>query len=150
MFGAVRRGQLLARSLRTSSLARPALLSSAVKSPLCVAQTSAAVASLSRKTFATSATQWAFGKQMRRPGRDPREPRAPREPAQELKADEMDTENQVTKFQDLVDKGLVSSKVIDVITRDMGLETLTDVQRQTINATLDGTDNKEFYLIAQL
>jgi ATP-dependent RNA helicase MSS116, mitochondrial len=47
---------------------------------------------------------------------------------------------QISKFQELADHGLVSSKVINTIVRDMGIHTMTDVQRLTINECLDGAD----------
>lgn len=46
----------------------------------------------------------------------------------------------VSRFQDLADRELVSPKVVNVITKEMGLETMTDVQKMTLNACLDGTD----------
>ncbi|ERF74421.1 hypothetical protein EPUS_06599 [Endocarpon pusillum Z07020] len=47
---------------------------------------------------------------------------------------------QFSKFQDLADHGIVSPKVIDTIVNDMGIHTMTDVQRLTINECLDGAD----------
>lgn len=47
---------------------------------------------------------------------------------------------ELTRFQELADQGLISSNVIDTITQRMNIETMTDVQRLTINETLDGTD----------
>lgn len=46
----------------------------------------------------------------------------------------------ITKFQELEDLGLVSPNVIQVLTRDMKIETMTEVQSLTINQCLDGQD----------
>lgn len=46
----------------------------------------------------------------------------------------------VTKFAELSERNLVCSRVVDTITRDMKLETMTDVQSLTINETLKGID----------
>lgn len=46
----------------------------------------------------------------------------------------------ITKFHELADQKLVSPVVVDTITKQMGLETMTQVQSLTINETLKGTD----------
>ena len=46
----------------------------------------------------------------------------------------------VTKFQELADRKLVCKTVVDTITKDMKLETMTQVQSLTINETLKGID----------
>ena len=46
----------------------------------------------------------------------------------------------VTRFEDLGRRRLVCKTVVDTITKDMGLETMTEVQAKTINATLTGAD----------
>lgn len=46
----------------------------------------------------------------------------------------------VTKFKDLAEQGLVSRTVVDTLTKDMGLETMTQVQSLTLNESLKGTD----------
>lgn len=46
----------------------------------------------------------------------------------------------ITTFQELSDKGLVHSAVIDEITKTMGHKTMTDVQTLTINELLKGRD----------
>ncbi|MCJ1310634.1 hypothetical protein MMC25_004299 [Agyrium rufum] len=45
-----------------------------------------------------------------------------------------------TKFHELLDRGLVCQTIVDTLTRDMRLETMTLVQIQTINETLKGID----------
>lgn len=47
---------------------------------------------------------------------------------------------EVTKFQELVDHGMVHRNVIDSITKGLGHHTMTEVQKMTINAALLGTD----------
>ena len=46
----------------------------------------------------------------------------------------------VTQFKELAERGMVSETVIDTITRQMGLETMTHVQALTINEILKGQD----------
>lgn len=46
----------------------------------------------------------------------------------------------ITKFKDLVERGLVCQTVVDTITKDMRLETMTQVQSLTLNESLKGTD----------
>ena len=46
----------------------------------------------------------------------------------------------VTKFKDLAERGMVCQTVVDTITKDMGLETMTQVQSLTINESLKGKD----------
>lgn len=46
----------------------------------------------------------------------------------------------VTKFQDLAGRGMVCQTVVETITKDMGLETMTQVQSLTINESLKGQD----------
>ena len=46
----------------------------------------------------------------------------------------------VTKFKDLVERGMVCKTVVDTITKAMGLETMTEVQSMTIGQSLKGQD----------
>lgn len=46
----------------------------------------------------------------------------------------------VTKFKDLATRNMVCRTVVDTITHEMGLETMTQVQSLTINETLKGID----------
>ena len=46
----------------------------------------------------------------------------------------------VTKFKDLVERGMVCKTVVDTITKPMGLETMTEVQSMTIGQSLKGQD----------
>ena len=46
----------------------------------------------------------------------------------------------LTKFQELADRKLVCKTVVDTITKEMKLETMTEVQSMTIKETLKGVD----------
>ena len=46
----------------------------------------------------------------------------------------------VTQFKDLGDRNLVSKTVVDTLTGDMGLETMTPVQSMTIDESIKGVD----------
>ncbi|KAL9135370.1 MAG: hypothetical protein Q9175_003446, partial [Cornicularia normoerica] len=46
----------------------------------------------------------------------------------------------VTKFKELAERGMVCQTVVDTITKDMGLETMTQVQTLTITESLKGLD----------
>ncbi|KAF6227680.1 hypothetical protein HO173_012010 [Letharia columbiana] len=46
----------------------------------------------------------------------------------------------VTKFKDLAERGMVCQTVVDTITKNMGLETMTQVQSLTMNESLKGHD----------
>lgn len=46
----------------------------------------------------------------------------------------------ITKFRELQDRGIIHPNVIQAIVKDMGLETMTDVQSATINQAIHGTD----------
>lgn len=61
----------------------------------------------------------------------------------EDKEHEVDTSSEVDelqKFQDLADKGLIDPSIIKTITEGMGYEEMTKVQRKTIPATVAGDD----------
>lgn len=68
---------------------------------------------------------------------------------QELKAQRPPSDSQlseavrhgpVTKFEELVKRDMVCQTVVDTLTKDMRLETMTQVQSMTINETLKGID----------
>ena len=46
----------------------------------------------------------------------------------------------VTKFKDLAERGMVCQTVVDTITKNMGLETMTQVQSLTMSESLKGKD----------
>ena len=60
--------------------------------------------------------------------------------AAEATAEQSAQDEPVTRFEDLAKKGLVHPNVIKTITRNMKLETMTDVQTRTINEALSGVD----------
>ena len=46
----------------------------------------------------------------------------------------------VTKFKDLAERGLVCRTLVDTLTKEMGFETMTNVQSLTLNQSLKGQD----------
>jgi ATP-dependent RNA helicase MSS116 len=62
------------------------------------------------------------------------------EPLAEAQTGQAAKQAPVTKFKDLAERGLVCQTVVDTLTRDMGLETMTQVQSLTLNESLKGTD----------
>jgi ATP-dependent RNA helicase MSS116 len=49
-------------------------------------------------------------------------------------------QKEITKFDQLIEQELVHRNVVNAITGNMGLDTMTEVQSKTINETLDGID----------
>jgi ATP-dependent RNA helicase MSS116, mitochondrial len=45
-----------------------------------------------------------------------------------------------TRFQELADANVIDKRIISTLTGSMGIHTMTEVQRMTINECLDGTD----------
>lgn len=62
------------------------------------------------------------------------------EPPSDPRIDKATQHGPVTKFEDLGTRNMVCKTLVDTITRDMGLETMTQVQSLTINETLKGID----------
>ncbi|KAF7504176.1 hypothetical protein GJ744_002595 [Endocarpon pusillum] len=124
MVGAFRKGQALSRVLRiTSSSSSTSLPRSCLSRPQIYRRLpSLASSSLAARTF-SSLPAW-------------------RQHAAQAYADNQANgpPQQFSKFQDLADHGIVSPKVINTIVNDMGIHTMTDVQRLTINECLDGAD----------
>jgi ATP-dependent RNA helicase MSS116 len=50
------------------------------------------------------------------------------------------TKQEFTSFQELGDAGIIDQRVIKTLVDQMGIHTMTEVQRMTINECLDGTD----------
>ena len=46
----------------------------------------------------------------------------------------------ITRFRELGEQKLVSQNIVDTLTRDMGLDYMTEVQSLTFNKTLQGRD----------
>jgi ATP-dependent RNA helicase MSS116 len=57
-----------------------------------------------------------------------------------------DSEERITEFQDLADKGLVNPNVIHAVTDRMNIKTMTEVQSMTINETLKGIDTYVIFI----
>ncbi|KAI4658253.1 uncharacterized protein J4E92_009099 [Alternaria infectoria] len=118
MFGAVRRcPATLARnlaSISTRTLRTPfPNTSSALRIPL----QSARLGNASFAGFHNSAAKW-----------------------QQEAQQSIEEDGPVTEFQDLATRGLVHPNLINTITRQMKLTTMTDVQSRTINEALSGVD----------
>lgn len=61
--------------------------------------------------------------------------------AQEVEAEQTTTEEgPATTFAELATRGLVHPNIINTITKQMKIETMTDVQQRTINEALSGVD----------
>ena len=46
----------------------------------------------------------------------------------------------ITRFDELETRGIIHPNIVRVLTRQMGIETMTEVQKRTINEALKGTD----------
>ena len=62
------------------------------------------------------------------------------EPPSDSQINQATKHGPITKFKDLAERGLVCKTVVDTITHDMGLDTMTQVQSLTLNESLKGTD----------
>lgn len=62
------------------------------------------------------------------------------QPPSNSRIDEATQHGPVTRFEDLGIRKMVSETVVNTITQEMGLETMTQVQSLTINETLRGID----------
>ncbi|KAK5064852.1 hypothetical protein LTR84_000686 [Exophiala bonariae] len=61
--------------------------------------------------------------------------------ASDLGAEDIsDANREFTKFSELGEAGVIDPVVIDTLVNKMGIHTMTEVQRMTINECLDGTD----------
>jgi ATP-dependent RNA helicase MSS116 len=61
--------------------------------------------------------------------------------AQEVEAEQtIAEEGPATQFAELATRGLVHPNIINTITKQMKIETMTDVQQRTINEALSGVD----------
>jgi ATP-dependent RNA helicase MSS116, mitochondrial len=123
MVGAFRQGQALSQVLRITSYPSFALPRSLLSRPqLCHRLPASAFSPVKARTF-SSLQAW-------------------RQQAAAAQADSQSSgvPQQFSKFQDLADYGIVSPKVISTIVNDMGIHTMTEVQKLTINECLDGAD----------
>jgi ATP-dependent RNA helicase MSS116, mitochondrial len=58
----------------------------------------------------------------------------------ESRAQEQGNDGRITRFEDLEKNGIIHPTIVKTLTKDMGLETMTEVQSATINEALKGTD----------
>ncbi|KAK2768282.1 hypothetical protein FQN54_000135 [Arachnomyces sp. PD_36] len=124
MIGAVRQGQVLGRVLRSCS-AR-SIAAQITRRPAKWQQLSSRISPLATRTLHSTTP-------LTRPAHAEAE-------ATEQEQQSTESNEPITRFQELADRGLVSEKIIRNITGRMGIETMTEVQSMTINATLNGAD----------
>lgn len=62
------------------------------------------------------------------------------QPPSDSQIDEATQSGLVTRFEDLGTRNLVCQTIVNSLTQDMGLETMTQVQSLTIDETLKGID----------
>jgi ATP-dependent RNA helicase MSS116 len=124
MFGAFRR----CPAVLSKSISRVAVSSSTLRTPLTLTSTPAALRiPLSRSANASIASFHSSSKWQ--------------QVAQEVQAEEaIAEEGPATTFSELASRGLVHRNIVDTITRQMKIETMTDVQQRTINEALSGVD----------
>ncbi|KAK2810052.1 hypothetical protein FQN50_003246 [Emmonsiellopsis sp. PD_5] len=120
MLAPVRRGGVLARTLQTC-IARPARISLGIQQAVKSYQLGSQSSNLPIRNFHAYPALRSLG-------------------TNEAVKPEEDSSPELAEFSQLAESGLVSDKVINVITDKMGIKTMTDVQRMTINATLKGSD----------
>lgn len=120
MLGSVRRGNVLARTLRTC-IARPIRIQSGIQQSINTFRISQQTSFLPTRAF--HAYPALRSSQAASAVKEVEEPPA-----------------ELTQFSELASNGLVSDNIIRVLTNKMNITTMTDVQRMTINATLNGSD----------
>ncbi|KAF2193789.1 DEAD-domain-containing protein [Zopfia rhizophila CBS 207.26] len=123
MFGALRRCPAsLMRNLSSATLSSRALRATVSQSSPAVRRTATWVPNVAIAAFHQSAT-W---RQVA---------------AAEVEVDQqLGSDGPITQFKELATHGLVHPNVINTITRQMRLETMTEVQTRTINEALSGSD----------
>lgn len=62
------------------------------------------------------------------------------EAAAQAEPAEAEQEGEISRFEDLGRRGIIHENVVENLTGKMGLETMTEVQRRTINEALKGED----------
>ncbi|KAF2196516.1 DEAD-domain-containing protein [Delitschia confertaspora ATCC 74209] len=123
MFATLRRCPAsLSRNVSTAAFSYRVLRSALSQSSPAVWRTPARTPTVTIAAFHRSAIRW-------------------QEVAASATAEEVEVDNTlVTKFEDLKTRGLIHPNIVDTITRDMKLTTMTDVQTRTINEALSGSD----------
>lgn len=120
MFGALRRcPATLSRSIPTAALSAPSLRISPLRATGALRLPSSRIARLPTAGFHSSA-QW--------------------QQVAAAAADTQPSDGPVTEFSELARRGLVHPNLINTITKQMKLTTMTDVQTRTINEALSGVD----------
>lgn len=122
MLNAVRRGPALARAFRACA---PRTLHSAKTTPALVANF--------RTTFPSASSS---ASQVRLFQSQP----AQKQANATATAEAQDPSKPISDFTDLAVQGLVHPRIIHAITEKMGIKTMTDVQRLTIQNTIQGLD----------
>lgn len=123
MFGALRRcPATLSRSVSTAAISSSALRASSFRATSALRTPSSRIASVNSAGFHHSA-QW-------------QQIAAAQQQAEHV----ISSDGPITEFRDLATRGLVHPNVVDTITKQMRLTTMTDVQTRTINEALLGTD----------
>ncbi|PGH09191.1 hypothetical protein AJ79_05720 [Helicocarpus griseus UAMH5409] len=120
MLSSVRRGNVLARTLRTC-IARPARIQAGIQQPIQTCRIAQQPFTLPTRAFHECRVAKSFA-------------------ASAVKEVDDLPSTPYADFSELASNGLVNEKVINVITDEMNITTMTDVQRLTINTTLSGTD----------
>jgi ATP-dependent RNA helicase MSS116 len=126
MFGALRRcPATLSRSLSTAAISSRALRVSSFKATSALQIPSSRIAGVTSAGFHHSA-KW--------------QQIAAVETSAEAEAETPSSDGLVTEFSELAKRGLVHPNIINTITKQMRLSTMTDVQTRTINEALSGVD----------
>lgn len=123
MLSTVRRGHVLARTVRTC---RPLTIESVrvAQNPLISSKQAVKAATVPRRPFHVFSSLKSTAAAA----------------ATEAQPEEKFQQEPITKFSELSDRHLVDKKVVQHITKGMGLSTMTEVQSLTINETLKGVD----------
>ena len=122
MFGAFRRcPATLSKSLCRATVSSNALRTPLTRTPAALRIPAARLANAAVAGFHSSA-KW-------------------QQVAQEVQAEEaIAEEGPATEFAELATRGLVHPNVVNTITKQMKIQTMTDVQQRTINEALSGVD----------
>lgn len=120
MFGALRRcPATLSRSISTAAICSSAVRVSSFRATSALRIPSSRIANVTSAGFHHSA-KW----------------QQVAAAAQEVE----DSDGLITEFSELAARGLVHPSIVNTITRNMKITTMTDVQTRTINEALSGVD----------
>jgi ATP-dependent RNA helicase MSS116 len=128
MFGALRRcPATLSRGLSTAAISSRALRVSSFKATSALQIPSSRIAGVTSAGFHHSAKWQQIAA-------------AETNAEAEAEAEAPSSDGLVTEFSELAKRGLVHPNIINTITKQMRLSTMTDVQTRTINEALSGVD----------